>query len=283
MLNMVDVGRGGKPVWFTETGWNGDPYGNSQPKARDLVRLTVMMWSVPWIQHMFWFDYQEQSLIPSSYHHGLIQTKTGSPASGAEPDPLFHPGYRAAELMQKILKEFTNDDHPALLAADNTRIYHFSGHGQDVWVAWLRDDVGSATINIDTGGRTTRVISLFGQDLGLFSGGALNVGPDPVYLTTNLDWNPNVGRLSGRLRDASQPTAFANGVVGATVVISGPGGLVASTLSDSDGNYQFDHLPDGAYHVSVQGLAAQPANYDLNVARDQYWGQTSFAVTVPNP
>ena len=280
VLNMIDGGRGGKPIWFTETGWTGDPAVNYQAKARNVVRLTVQMWAVSWIQHVFWYNYQEQSLLANSNHRGLIQTTTGGAANGVEPDPLFHPVYRTAEIMQTILYPFSMDDHPDLQTTDATRSAHFSANGQEVWVAWLRADSGSATVNIDTGGRTTRMIGLYGQDLGLFSGGSFSVGPDPVYLTTKLDWNPNVGRIAGRLHDASRPSSFDNGVAGATVAITGPGGLVGSTVSDSDGNYEFAGLPDGAYHVSVQGLAATPSGYDLTVDRQQYWGQTSFAVTV---
>lgn len=281
VLSLADSGRGGKPVWFTESGWKGDPVVNYQDKARNIVRLTVMMWSVPWVQHLFWYNFQEQSLLASNYHKALIQTTTGSQANGVEPDPLFHPAYRTAELMQKILGGFSLDNHPALQTTDATRVGHFSANGLDVWVAWLRADSGSATVSIDTGGQTTRMIGLYGQDLGLFSGGSFSVGPDPVYLTTSLQWNPNVGRITGRLHDASRPSSFDNGVVGATVVLTGPGGPAGSTLSDSDGNYQFSALPDGDYHVSVQGLAANPASYDITVDRQRYWGQTSFAVTVP--
>ena len=266
---------------MNQTGWKGDPVVNYQDKARNIVRLTVMMWSVPWVQHLFWYNFQEQSLLASNYHKALIQTTTGSQANGVEPDPLFHPAYRTAELMQKILGGFSLDNHPALQTTDATRVGHFSANGQDVWVAWLRADSGSATVSIDTGGQTTRMIGLYGQDLGLFSGGSFSVGPDPVYLTTSLQWNPNVGRITGRLHDASRPSSFDNGVVGATVVLTGPGGPAGSTLSDSDGNYQFSALPDGDYHVSVQGLAANPASYDITVDRQRYWGQTSFAVTVP--
>jgi len=282
ILSMVDSGRGGKPVWFTETGWNGAPGVNYQVKVRDLVRLTVEMWSLPWIQHLFWYDFQEQSLLASNNHHGLTQTITGPGADGTEPDPLFHPAYRTAELMQKILSGFSQDDHPALIEADNARVYHFSARGQEAWVAWWRADSGSGTVQIDTGGRTTRVIGLYGQDLGLFAGGTLAVGPDPIYLTTELDWNSNVGRITGRLHDASQPHNFDNGVLGAIVAIAGPGGLAQTTQTDSDGNYQFSGLPDGVYHVSVHGFATSPASYDLTVGREIYWGQTSFAVTI-NP
>ena len=280
ILQMVDSGRGGKPVWFTETGWVGDPAVNYQEKARSLVRLAILMWSTSWVDRLFWYDFQEQSLLSSNSHRGLIQTTTGPAANGIEPDPLFHPAYRAAEMMQQILAGFGSGDHPALLNTDETRVYLFSADGQEVWVAWKREESGATTINLDTGGRTTRVIGLYGQDLGLFSGGALSVGPDPIYLTTNLSWNQNVGRITGRLRDANQPDNLSNGVTGATVAITGPGSLSETAASDSDGNYQFANLPDGAYHVAVQGYVTSPASFDLNVGREIYWGQTSFALTV---
>ena len=281
VLTMANSGRGGKPVWITETGWSGDPSTNYQEKARSLVRLAMILWSTPWVDRMFWYDFQEQSLLASSYHRGLTQTLTGPGASGTEPDPLFHPAYRTAELMQKILANFDSSDHPAALdVGGSARAYHFAGPANQVWVAWLRNESGSGTINIDTGGQTTRMIGLYGQDLGLFSGGALTVGPDPIYLTTDLNWNPNVGRITGRLHDASQPHVLTNGVAGATVAISGPGNVSETALTDSDGNYSFANLPDGNYHVAVQGLPASPASYDLAVGRELFWGQTSFTVTV---
>ncbi len=281
ILNMVNSGRGGKPVWITETGWSGSPATNYQEKARSLVRLAMILWSTPWMERMFWYDFQEQSLIPSSYHRGLIQTQTGPGASGVEPDPLFHPAFRTAELMQRILAGFNSGNHPAAVnVGGSARAYHFSAPGKEVWVAWLRNESGSGSVSLNTAGRVVRVIGLYGQDLGLFSGGSLTVGPDPVYLTTDLNWNQNVGRIAGRLQDGGQPHVLTNGVAGATVIISGPNNLSDSAQTDADGNYSFSDLPDGNYHVAVQGLSSSPPSYDLAVGRQIFWGQTSFTVTV---
>jgi hypothetical protein len=184
--------------------------------------------------------------------------------------------------MSQILSGFDSNYHPAALNVGSAaRAYHFSGGGQDVWVAWVRSPTGGNTnINIDTGGRTTRVIGLYGQDLGTFSGGPLTVTPDPQYLTTNLSWNPNVLRITGRLHDASQPSIYANSVVSATVQISG--GVSATIQTDADGNYVFSNLPEGSYHVSVPLCTTTPAGHDLTLHRQDDWGQTSFTVTVPS-
>jgi Glycosyl hydrolase catalytic core len=136
ILARVNSGRGGKPVWITETGWLGNPTDSYQEKSRSLVESVVLFWSTPWVGRYFWYDFQEQSLVASNYHRGLMQTKTGSGSSGFEPDPLFQPAFRAAELMQIILGSFTASDHPAVVdVGDSARAYHFSGHGLDVWVA----------------------------------------------------------------------------------------------------------------------------------------------------
>ena len=278
-MGRVDANRAGKPVWLTETGWQGSPTTGAEQKSRSLVRLTTMLWAEPFVQRVFWYDLQEQSLVASNTHRGLMQTRTGAGAAGLEPDPMFHPAFRGEELMHNVLSLFTTLDRPATLDVGGAaRAYHFSSSGLDVWVAWLRAESGSTDINLDTGGRTTRVISMYGQDLGTFGGGTLTVGPDPVYLTTNLAWNQNVGRITGRVRDGAQPDASTNGVLGATVEISGP--VNANSQTDADGNYVFSVLPEGAYHVSVPGFPASPPGYDVIVARDSAWGQTSFTVTV---
>jgi hypothetical protein len=136
---------------------------------------------------------------------------------------------------------------------------------------------GTTTIQFDTGGQTVRIIGLYGEDLGTFAGGALTIGPSPVYLTTHLDWNPNLGTITGRVRHGSQAGQWTNGANGATVTLSGP--VNANTTTDSDGNYVFENLPDGADGVSVAGAVASPVNQTVTVAREAAWGRTSFTVT----
>ena len=278
ILGQVDAARGGKPVWFTETGFN--PPDTYQDGARSLVQSAVILWAQPWVQKYFWYDFHE-GIFSTGYHRNLIGTVYGTAAKGVEPDPAFHPLYRVTELMSQILTGFDSNYHPAALNVGGAaRAYHFSGGGRDVWVAWCRSTSGGcANINLDTGGRTTRVIGLYGQDLGTFSGGQLAVTPDPVYLTTNLNWNPNVVRITGRLHTADLST-YANGVVSATVQISGAAS--GTTQTDSDGNYVFSNLLEGSYHVSVPLCTTKPAGHDLTIHRQDDWGQTSFTVTVPN-
>jgi hypothetical protein len=107
----------------------------------------------------------------------------------------------------------------------------------------------------------------------------LTVRASPVYLTTRLDWNPNMGRIAGRLRDASRANEWGNGVAGATVALDGP--VHATTISDADGNYLFDALPEGAYTVRVLSYPAVPANWAVTVTRQGAWGRTSFTVALP--
>ena len=278
-LGMVDGGRHGKPVWITETGWTGG-LTDYQDKARSLVRSVIIFWSQPWMGRYFWYHFQTVDGVSDDANRGLIQTIVGSGARGAEPDPLFQVAYRTNELMMKILGTFTADDHPAVLdVGSSARAYHFSRGGLEVWVAWLRASDGSGSINLDTGGRTVRVISLYGQDLGTFSGGTLGVSPDPVYLTTDLSWDQNVGRITGRLHDAAHPNDWNNGLGGVTVAINGP--VNAYVITDPDGNYSFAGLPEGDYSVTVPGRVTSPPSRQVTVAREAYWGRTSFAVTLP--
>jgi hypothetical protein len=278
MLAEAAANRAGKPVWLTESGWVGDPITNYAVKAQGLVRLTVMGWAQPWLQMFFWYDFQEAYVPPVGSNMGLVQTLNGDEAGGIEPDPLFHPAYRAAEIMSRVLGGFNSADHPATLdLGPAARGYRFSAHGRTVEVVWLRATKGTASITLNTGGQTLRAIGLYGQDLGTFAGGSLTVGPDPVYLSSNLAWNPNVGRITGRVHSASLPASGLNGLAGARVNISGP--VTASAHTDSDGNYVFSDLPMGRYHVSVNELSTTPSSYDVQVGYTLAWGRASFGVT----
>jgi hypothetical protein len=154
------------------------------------------------------------------------------------------------------------------------RAYHYSGGGRDVWVVWLRAASGTASINLDTGGRTLRVVGLYGGSGNTFAGGALTVGPAPTYLTSQLDWNPNLGTITGRVVHGGQAGQWTDGAAGVALTLSGP--LSASTHTDGNGNYEFDGLPDGDYGVSAAG--ASPGGQSVTVKRDGAWGRTSFTI-----
>ncbi|MEP7359761.1 MAG: carboxypeptidase regulatory-like domain-containing protein, partial [Anaerolineales bacterium] len=280
LLAQVDANRGGKPVWITEMGWAGDPAGAYLEKARSFVRSMAVAWARPFVGRYFWYSFHESETYETSNNRGFIQTLNGSAARGSEPDPLFHPVYQAAAVMTGVLGGFEAGDHPAEVSVGPAaRAFHLSKNGEEVWLAWQRAGGGSSVINLDTGGRTTRVIGMFGEDLGLFAGGALTLADSPVYLTTRLDWNPNVGRIAGSLRDGNRPNEWGNAVAGATVALTGP--VNATTVTDADGNYLFENLPDGAYTVQVIGYPATPPTWAVTVSRQAAWGRTSFSVALP--
>ena len=276
LLNGLDANRGGKPVWLTEVGWAGGATSDYQDEDNNFVRSVVLFWQRPAIQRYFWYDLQESETYAGSNNKSFLQTLNGGAAKGTEPDPLFHPIFRVAQVMARMLAGFGSGTHPtAVDVGGAARAYHFSRAGLDVWVAWQRAPSGTTTINLDTGGRTVREVGLYGDSGSLFSGGALTIGPAPVYLTTQLDWNPNLGTITGRVSHSSQAGQWSDGASGATVTLAGP--LNASATTDADGNYVFTGLPDGAYVVAVAG--ASPASQSVTVASQAPWGRTSFTVT----
>jgi hypothetical protein len=232
----------------------------------------VLFWQRPALQRYFWYDLQESETYAGSSHHGFLQTLSGGGSKGLEPDPLFHPIFRVAQTMARMLAGFGS---PSVVDVGGAaRAYHFSGGGRDVWVVWQRGSGGTTTVNVDTGGRPVRAVGVYGGDLGAFPGGALTVGAAPVYLTTQLDWNPNLGSVAGRVRHAGLAGQWADGARGVAVSLAGP--LSASTTTDDDGNYLFSGLPDGRYIVSVAG--GDPASQTVSVVRSGPWGRTSFTV-----
>lgn len=274
VLNAVDANRGGKPVWITETGWEGNPGGDHADKARNLVRSAVMFWARPFMDRYFWYSWQESETHEGSDHKGLLQTTNGVPAVGVEPDPLFHPAYRALDVMNRVLAGYGPAERPvALDVGGAARAYKYTAGGREVWVAWHRPNSGTTTISLDPGGRTLRMIGLYGEDLGTYAGGALTVGPDPLYLTTDLNWSASLGRIGGRVRRAALGAVWANGAAGVTVQLTGPV-AATTTTTDATGNYLFEFLPEGTYIVSVAGAASQTAT----VGRELPWGRTSFVV-----
>lgn len=276
-LYFADNNRGGKPVWLTETGWSGSSTDPSQTKASNFARFTFQAWNHTFVQRFFWYSYHEPSFpdVTNSAAKALISTTQGPHAPGCEPDPYFHPTYRAVEVLVDVFSAFTADDHPAVISPnENVRVYRFDKDGQTVWAAWNKATSGTQNINLDTNGRTVRMISLFGDDLGTFNGGNLVLGPWPIYLTTDLTWNQNIGRITGRVRTNSQ--TFGNGVPGLTVHAAGP--VTADALTDADGNYVFSGLPEGSYTVTVTGQSTTPANRPVTVDRETPWGRTSFTI-----
>jgi hypothetical protein len=272
-LNQVDAHRGGKPVWVTEIGWDGDPAGDHADKARNLVRAAIIFWARPFMDRFFWYSWHESETHEGSDHKGLLQSINGPAAEGAEPDPLFHPAYTALDVFDRVLAGYGPAERPTTLEVGGAaRAYKFAAGGREIWVAWNRQASGTTNISLDTGGRTLRVIGLYGEDLGTFSGGPLTVGPNPIYLTTDLNWNPNVGRIAGRVRRAAAGAVWGNGAAGVTVQIAGP--ISDSTTTNADGNYVFEFLPDGTYTVSVAGGSSQ----QVTVGREAPWGRTSFTV-----
>ncbi|MCC7361948.1 MAG: carboxypeptidase regulatory-like domain-containing protein [Anaerolineales bacterium] len=286
-LDIAANHRGGKPVWLTETGWSGSSTDSNQTKASNFARFTFEAWSYPFVERFFWYSYHEPQYGPQTNNFPandsaakafITTTYDQSPytAVGVEPDPYFHPIYRAAEVLLDVFSPFNGNDHPANISPNGqVRVYRFDRDGQTYWAAWLEATSGSQNVSIDTNGRTTRKISLFGDDLGTFGGGDIVLGPWPIYLTTNLTWNQNIGRITGRVHTSA--VSWGNGVSGVTVQASGPGGTVYAA-TDADGNYSFTGLQEGSYTVTVLGYTPTPANRVVTVDREARWGRTSFVV-----
>ena len=274
LLNTVDANRGGKPTWLIESGFDGTPT-DGVDKARNMVGSTIAFWNRGFTDKYFWYPFQTDETYSNPSNKGFIQTTTDSPSIGIEPDPLFHPVFRASEVMSLVLAGFGTADHPASVnAGAGARVYKFTSASREVWVVWSINTGSNVIISLDTGGKTTRVIGLFGDDLGTFSGGTITLTPLPTYLTTELAWNQNVGRITGRVRNSALPNQWNNGIVGAIVTITGP--VNATAVTDTDGNFSFDYLPFGSYTVTVAGYSTMPGNQMIVIQRDAGWGRTSF-------
>lgn len=274
MLNITDTKRGGKQVWLTEMGWDNSLDATS--KASNFVRSVIILWNRNFLDHYFWYSFHESETFPGRIF-SFIQTLNDTPAVGTEPDPLFQPINTASSVMTRLLQTYDVSDRPQVLdVGPEARAYKFGNHDPQIWVAWKKSANDSTTINIDTGGLITRVVGMYGEDLGTFSGGNLTVYPTPIYLTTDLNWNPNVTRITGRLKDGNNPNSWNNGIVGATVKLTGQ--FVLTTTTDSDGNYVFRDLPVGTYEISVPKRFAIPGVQTVTTSLQNNWGRTSFQV-----
>ena len=86
-------------------------------------------------------------------------------------------------------------------------------------------------------------------DFGYALPGGSTIG-DEIYLDLDADG----------LRDANEP-----GIAGVTVVLRNSGGnVIASTITDGNGNYSFPGLPDGTYSVTVTDTAGILADTPTN-------------------
>lgn len=277
--------RGGKPVWITETGWEADPTATYADKSNNFVRSVVHYWSKSFVDRYFWYSWQEsETYTTNSHHKGFMQSLNGSSAKGTEPDPLVHPVHNVSTVMGRMLKNFTASDRPVLQSSTSAtyRIFKFTKGSEDVYVAWNKAGSGTTSVYINTNGKTLKVVGLYGEDLGSFSGGYLTIGASPVYLTTNSAWNQNICRIAGRVKDAAKAGQYGNGVPGVTVKALGP--VTKTVVTDTDGNYYFEDLPEGTYTVSLPAYpSSAPANYSLAINRQKSWGRTSFTISTLPP
>src|SRR6185369_6185064 len=128
---------GGKPVWITEVGWDGGVTSDFENKDNNFVRSAVLFMQRPSIQHEFWYDFQESETFAGTHNKAFLQTLSGGASKGVDPDPLFHPLFRVAQVMARLLAGFGGAVRPTPVDVGGAaRAYHFRAGGQEVWVAW---------------------------------------------------------------------------------------------------------------------------------------------------
>ncbi|MDH7571334.1 MAG: glycosyl hydrolase, partial [Armatimonadota bacterium] len=134
-------GGGGKPIWITEVGWptHHDARGVSEETAADyLVRTYVQAMSLPFVQGVFWYDFQNDGTDPTNNEHnfGLIRLDFTPKA-----------GYVAYGMMTRALagKRFTR----RLPVADPVYAYEFAGERSRTVAAWSAVGKGSLTLQLD--------------------------------------------------------------------------------------------------------------------------------------
>jgi SdrD B-like domain/Secretion system C-terminal sorting domain len=94
-------------------------------------------------------------------------------------------------------------------------------------------------------------------DAGLYNTSATNSIGDKVWLDTNSDGKQDAG-------ESGMPNITVN-------LIDATGAIIASTVTDANGNYYFGNLPNGNYAVQV----APPAGYSLTVQNGAAAGTTA--------
>jgi len=134
-----------KKLWLTEIGWptQDDARGVSeQTSGNYLVRMCVLARTVPFIERIFWYDFQDDGLDRTYNEHnfGLIRWESFSPKAG----------YVACKVLADHLGggQFSRKLHPT--GEEDTRhCYEFEAADGPVLVAWSAEGSGTLALALE--------------------------------------------------------------------------------------------------------------------------------------
>ncbi|MCX7599927.1 MAG: hypothetical protein N2512_13830 [Armatimonadetes bacterium] len=129
---MVRYGMEDKKLWLTEIGWptHEDPYGvPEQTSANYLVRTFVLARGLPFIERVFWYDFQDDGPDPTYVEHryGLVRWDTYQPKPALVAFWVMTRHLAGAEFVRQLLPTAPDDKRYAFL---------FRRGKEQVIVAW---------------------------------------------------------------------------------------------------------------------------------------------------
>ena len=195
------AGGGRERVWLTEIGWptHTGPGGVSEDvAARMLVRMYTQALSLPFVGPVFWYDFQDDGTDPAvnESNFGLIRWSDFTPKAA----------YVAYHMLTRALagRHFVEQ----LPVGDHTYLYRFSGHREDVLVAWVAppDEAGAeqplTTVSLELGTDRVELAGIDGHVQRVACPGqrlTLPLSPSPVFVTGRFR-NLHLGPAPIRLR-----------------------------------------------------------------------------------
>lgn len=182
LLDKYEVGH--LKVWLTEFGYPTqlDPRGVSQARSASyLVRTCLHALTLPYVERLFIYDFQDDGLDPKYNEHNFGVIRFDNTPKAA---------YAAHNTMVRMIgrKRFVR----ALDAGKDVICYEFSGDEGRVIAAWPRAE--TATFSLDVTARRLALTDLMGNESTLRTASGrltLPLTEDPVFLT---DYGNAVGQ-----------------------------------------------------------------------------------------
>jgi len=181
LLDRYDAGH--LKVWLTEFGYPTHVGRRGLPEHRSaayLVRLSLHALSLPFIERLFIYDFQNDGTNPEYNEHnfGLIRL-----------DNTPKVGYAAFCTMARMLyrKRFAR----ALEAGADVICYEFAGETRKVLAAWPRAQ--AATLSLTTTAKEVTVTDLMGNERSVAPSDGritLRLGEEPIFITDYGDVGP---------------------------------------------------------------------------------------------
>lgn len=177
---MVRYGMEDKKLWLTEIGWptHEAPNGVSeQTSANYLIRMFVLARSLPFVERVFWYDFQDDGPDPKYNEHrfGIVRWETYQPKPSLIAFWVMTRHLAGAEFVRQLLPAAPDDKRYAFV---------FRRGKEQVIVAWADGTTATAAFSLGTRSAKLQWADAFEETRKTVGGVlTLELGEMPVFIS----------------------------------------------------------------------------------------------------